>query len=369
MGLELFLVCCLTGTFLIHGLFLFFYIRRLAILLPRPNIETYRFDKPEKLAVIIAARNEDQSISRLLNALLNQSYPGYTIEIVDDYSTDNTAAIVKEFTDKYNFIHYHHNAFAQGKKHALRYAIETVNSSLLLFTDADCVPASDNWISSMVNSLADKDISLAYGKYREERGFLNKFIQFETGMIAAQYMAFAVRRRPYMGVGRNLMYRRDLFMGSDRFESHNEMRSGDDDLFISQWADGNNTTVNLRQDSFTISDPPQTFLQLFRQKRRHLTTSVKYPFPIQLRLSAISLSNMYFYLFALAICAFLPALSLQILAIFILKIALDMVFYQKVFRQLQISHIFYLFPLLDIALSLYYFILAPFLIFRKTDTW
>lgn len=369
MGIELFLICCLVGTILIHILFLFIFISPLIQVLPRHSPKEYSSADNERVAVIIATRNEAHRISRLLDKLITQNYTAYSVHVVDDYSTDDTGKIVRQYSDKYDFIFYHHNTLAQGKKHALRYAIEAVNSPLLLFTDADCIPATDNWISSMVNSLGNKDICLGYGKYRREKGFLNKFIQFETGMIAAQYMAFAVRRHPYMGVGRNLMYRRELFMKSDRFESHNELRSGDDDLFISQWASGDNTTINLREDSFTISDPPQTFNQLFKQKRRHLTTSVKYPFFIQLSLALISLSNIYSYIFALAIFIFTPASIMHILGILAFKWVLDTSFYQRIFRQLQISHIFYLFPLLDIALSLYYFILAPFLIFRKTDTW
>lgn len=369
MSLEFYLISCLVGTLFIHFLFLVLYIYPLSRQTPSDKTPTHKFPSDIHIAIIVAARNEGHRIHRLLNGLIQQSYPTYSVHIVDDHSTDNTAETVQAFQARHKFIHYHKNLLAQGKKYALRHAIESIDAPILLFTDADCTPASEHWIQSMWTHLGDKDICLGYGKYHEKPGFLNKFIQFETALIASQYLAFAHRHKAYMGVGRNLMYRRELFMRSDRFESHKHLRSGDDDLFISQYTTDNNTAINLHQDSFTISDPPMTWAVLWRQKRRHLTTSVKYPLGIQLRLTAISLSNMYFYFIAIAICIFFPQNCVLMLGSIAGKLLIDMLFYRKLFRQLQISDIFHLFPVLDIILSIYYFILAPFIIFRKTDSW
>lgn len=369
MSIELFLLICFIITLVIHLLFLLIYIYPFAREFSAKLRNTHDLKDLPMVAIIIAARNEEDKIENTIRNILHQNYPQYTIHVVDDYSTDNAAEIIKALSDKNPIVHYHLNALAQGKKQALRHVIESVNSPILLFTDADCIPASENWIKEMVLALGDKDICLGYGKYRLEPGFMNKFIQFETGFIAAQYMAFAERYKPYMGVGRNLMYRRKIFMESDRFESHADMRSGDDDLFIVQYATKENTTISLHPDSFTLSEPPHTFLELFKQKRRHLTTSVKYPFATQLQLAAISTSNMYFYLIGLALLIFFPSQLAFIALMTFVKWVLDIILYRKIFHQLQIQHVLYLFPLLDIVLSLYYFILAPFLIFRKTETW
>lgn len=369
MSIQLLLFILFIGAFLLHLSYLAFYLLPLTHSLVQDKGTDYTFPNPHKLAIIIAVQNEEDVIHRLLNCMEQQSYPHYEVHVVDDYSIDKTPSIVREFCRKNNAFHYHKNPGIQGKKHALRFGIENADCKILLFTDADCVPLSKNWASSMVLALGDKEICLGYGKYAVKGGFLNDFIQFETGMIACQYMGFAGRGMPYMGVGRNLMYRKSLFMKSDRYKSHEEMRSGDDDLFVMQYAGKENTAYNLDPESFTISDPPCTWLELIGQKRRHLTTSVKYPLALQWRLGTIILSNMYFYILAVAIYIFYPDQILIIIGLLILKWVLDMIVYSKLFQQLKIGNILLLFPLMDLVLSAYYFFLTPFLFYRKNERW
>src|SRR5205814_1433117 len=78
-----------------------------------------------------------------------------------------------------------------------------------LFTDADCIPESKNWLSGMQNHFkTGTDIVLGYGGYRKEKSFLNKLIRYDDGMVAFQYFSYALARVGYMGVGRNLAYRK-----------------------------------------------------------------------------------------------------------------------------------------------------------------
>lgn len=55
------------------------------------------------VSVVIAARNEEENLPHLLTALVNQSYPQsrYEVIIADDDSTDNTAAVIKRFSNKW----------------------------------------------------------------------------------------------------------------------------------------------------------------------------------------------------------------------------------------------------------------------------
>lgn len=366
--LDILLVLFFLAAFF-HLLYLILYIFPLKRCIDKDKVNKNSALSTQSVAVIIAARNEETSIADLLEALISQTYQNYEIHVIDDYSDDNTAEIIRLYAEKYPIIHYHRNTSAQGKKYALRSGIESVDASILLFTDADCRPISQNWIQSMVNRLGKQEICLGYGKYESRDGFLNIFIQFETGIIASQYMAFALRRHPYMGVGRNLVYRKSVFMQSDKFKEHESLRSGDDDLFIMQNADGKNTAINLQPDSFTVSEAPKSWWELIMQKRRHLSTSPEYTFPIQVRLIIISLSNMYFYIIGLIIGIFFPTALPIILLSTGVKWLLDILCYRRIFHRLIISRSLYFFPILDIALSIYYFILAPFLIFRKTDTW
>jgi hypothetical protein len=122
----------------------------------------------------------------------------------------------------------------------------------------------------------DIEIVLGYGAYRKKPGILNKLIRFETFQTALQYFSYALAGLPYMGVGRNLSYKKEVFLRNKGFSSINQMPSGDDDLFINQVANKNNTAIVIDHDAHTISEPKTTFQDWMNQKYRHYTTSKYY---------------------------------------------------------------------------------------------
>jgi hypothetical protein len=150
-----------------------------------------------------------------------------------------------------------------------------------------------------------KTIVLGYGAYEKIAGsFLNKIIRFETMLTAIQYFSWSKMGYPYMGVGRNLAYKKEEFYGVNGFIDHIKIRSGDDDLFINQVANHKNTTICYSPESFTYSKPKTTFKNWFNQKRRHLTTAVFYkPFD-KIRLSLFYVSQLLFLILAIVLLAF-----------------------------------------------------------------
>ena len=103
---------------------------------------------------------------------------------------------------------------------------------------------------------------------------MNKYLQFDTLMIAVQYLSYAIAGIPYMGVGRNLAYRKSLFYKNKGFASHYGLLSGDDDLFVNETATRENTAVEFHPDSHTLSIPELSWKAWFTQKCRHMSTSV-----------------------------------------------------------------------------------------------
>lgn len=99
-----------------------------------------------------------------------------------------------------------------------------------------------------------------------------------------------------MGVGRNMAYIRELFFRHKGFAGHLNLLSGDDDLFVNEAATKTNTSVELSRDSLTVSSPPETFRQWFRQKKRHLSTGAYYKTSSKLRLGTEYLTRLLFYL-------------------------------------------------------------------------
>jgi len=105
----------------------------------------------------------------------------------------------------------------------------------------------------------------------------------------------AIRGLPYMGVGRNLAYRRSVFFENKGFGSHNHIVSGDDDLFVNSIANGKNTSVEFRYETHTRSVPCQELNEWIIQKKRHLTTAPYYKIRDKILLVTEPLTRIIFY--------------------------------------------------------------------------
>ena len=235
----------------------------------------------EPVSVIIAARNEFDNLQKNLLTILEQDYPDFEVVVVNDCSWDGSQAWLEELQKSQPRLKIsqiiEQEKYPTGKKFAVTMGIKAAKYDLLLFTDADCEPASDQWIRNMQSRFTPgKDIVLGFSPYRKTKGFLNQFIRFETLITAQFYFSMALRNNPFMGVGRNLAYRKDLFFKHKGFASHQHIMSGDDDLFINQAATTTNVAIEIDSASFVNTDAKTTFDSWSNQKSRHMTTGKYY---------------------------------------------------------------------------------------------
>jgi len=233
------------------------------------------------VSVIICARNEEKNLVLNLASVLEQDYPSYEVVVVNDCSEDDTEQVLAEFKQKYphlrSTIIKKDGSFRNSKKFATTVGIKAAQHEWLLFTDADCRPETPQWIASMSRRFAGKkDIVLGYGGYVAQKGFINKWIRYDTCFMALQYFGFAKLRKAYMGVGRNLAYRKSLFFAHDGFAAHAHILSGGDDLFVNQAATGRNVAVVYHKEAHTRSVHRKTFREWVWQKSRHITTGKYY---------------------------------------------------------------------------------------------
>lgn len=247
------------------------------------------------VSIVIAAKNEEDNLMEYIPIIMEQNYPEFEVVIVNDSSWDDTQTILKALQIQFPNIHLIHldeeKQNMQGKKFALTLGIKAAKHDLILLTDADCVPNSNNWIREMTSKMQEnKDIVLGFSSYTKHTGWLNKIIRFDTLMIGLQYLGFAKAGAPYMGVGRNLMYRKELFFSVGGFKSHYSIASGDDDLFINQTATKHNTSIAYVPESQTVSEPKRTWKDWFSQKRRHFSTTPYYKASDRNALALISIS-------------------------------------------------------------------------------
>lgn len=253
----------------------------------------------EPISVIVCARDAHDYLIDLIPAVLSQDYPDFELVIVNDCSQDETEEFLKEVVrnnPKVKLVNLTQNLnFFKGKKFPLSMGIKSAQHDLLVLTDADCLPTSEKWLRNIVESYdKDTEIVLGYGPYSEYKGLLNKLIRFDTLYIAMQYLSLALAKKPYMGVGRNLSYRKRTFFKNKGFISHYNIPSGDDDLFISQVANRNNTRICIDIENRVISEPKKTWSSWIHQKRRHYSTGTKYK-PIINSILALLLGSKILY--------------------------------------------------------------------------
>lgn len=327
----------------------------------------------EPVSMIICARNESENLKKNLESWLDQDYPDFQVIVVNDCSFDDSADFLKEMAAKHARLKVvtieEQEKYQHGKKFALTLGIKAASYEQLLLTDADCFPASRQWLSLMQRNFTPTvDIVLGYGKYRKTKSLLNKLIRFDTFYSALQFLSFSLMKKTYMGVGRNLAYKKQLFFKNKGFASHYHLLSGDDDLFINEVATADNTTVELSPEAFTISEPKTTFKAWFRQKKRHLSSSGLYKASHKRMLGALFFSHILFYIMLAAL------LILQynwkiVLSLYILRLLIQMVIAGKSMKVLKELDLLPYLPLLDVFAVIFYPALGISALFNKKVKW
>ena len=230
----------------------------------------------EGVTVVIAARNEYHNLKNLIPKIFEQEYEKFELLIIDDRSTDRTHRLLLEMMAIYpklrTVIIKYTPEHVTAKKYALTLGIKVAKNDVILLTDADCIPESKLWIQKMTAPvrLEKKTFSIGFSGYEKKSGFLNNWIQFETLLTALFYLSFGLWKMPFMGVGRNLCYRKNFFMEAKAFKGLWQIEGGDDDLFVNRYASGKNTALVIDPDANTLSKAKTNRKDYFRQKKRHL---------------------------------------------------------------------------------------------------
>lgn len=364
--LALFLLC-----FIVQVCFMLFRQRRIAAYQLPENVIDAETVLP--ISVIISARNEAENLQQYLPAVLEQNYPVFEVVVVNDCSLDSSRDILLEFSKKHPHLKLvtvtEHRKFKTGKKFALTMGIKAARYEHLLFTDADCAPASENWIAHMAsNFTGETEIVLGYSPYFKTGGFLNAFIRFETLRTAINYLSAALGQDAYMGIGRNLAYTKTLFFRSKGFASHLHVLAGDDDLFVNRNATPHNTAVEIHPESFTYSKAKSTVNGYFKQKRRHMGVGDLYKSKDRWLLSLDALSGFLFYVL-LGFCLYYRIQPVVLAGVYVFKLIIQLVIYQKATQKLDNASLLWFLPFWDLIYYVYLNVFGLIGTFIKTNQW
>lgn len=365
--LIVFIAFCVI-TFIQLFYFLFFFLR-----LSFYKSKAIPVSQTNPVSVIICARDEARNLTENLPAVLVQETTSiHEVIVVDDNSYDESKYILEDFKKLHGQLQViqltQEAKVVPGKKFPLSIGIKSAKHEIVLLTDSDCVPASTHWVESMQNTYDENtEIVLGYGSFQKDNSFLNKLIRWETFHSALQYFSYALAGMPYMGVGRNLSYKRAVFFRHKGFAAHNNIPGGDDDLFVNIAATKHNTRINIDKNSFTISKPAKTWEQWKKQKRRHYTTGKYYKASHKLLLGLYALTHFLFYPALIATCIFYN--WQYALIIFGARLIIQIIVYARCLAKLDEKDLLPMFLFFDLWMFFYYFIFAPSLIRKPMATW
>lgn len=355
-------------TFIQLFYYLFFFLRLAFYKTKSKNIS-----QSHPVSVIICSRDEAKNLAKNLTGSLVQNYrTTHEIIVVNDNSFDESKYILEEFQRSFKQLQLvelkQEARFIPGKKFPLSVGIKTAKHEIVLLTDADCVPASELWIEKMQENFNDGiEIVLGYGPLHKKKGFFNKMVRWETFHTALQYLSYAQSGLAYMGVGRNLSYKKSVFFRHKGFSAYNHLPGGDDDLFINKASTKKNTAIVIDKDSFTLSEPVTTWKQWIRQKKRHYTTSKYYKAIHKFLLSLYAFSLFLFYpLFIVSLFFFDWKWAL---GVFGLRFIIQAIVMFKTTRKLDEKDLFPWFVFFDVWMFFYYLFFASALFKKPQKNW
>ena len=335
-----------------------YYVLFVHLKLATATIEALPFIGRKPLSVIVCARNEIVNLREYLPSLMAQHYPEFEVVVVNDRSWDGTEEFLEQMEKKYSNLKVvkilDNDKFIAGKKFAVTMGIKAAKHEWLVFTDADSTPASDQWLMDMQQPEDENtEIVLGYSPYIKRRGLLNALIRFETFFTAVNYLSFALKGMPYMGVGRNMAYKKALFFKNKGFAAHMHIPSGDDDLFVNAHANRSNTAIRIHPDSHVWSEPNRTWVGYLKQKKRHFGAGKMYKAKHKFILSLQIIFQFLFYGFFIASMFLSREAQYVAGGILLLNIIIKSFIYPKLLKRLNYGDLRWWFPILDILLFLF----------------
>lgn len=213
-------------------------------------------DELPPVSIIVDACNETDQLVRFLPLVLNQEYPEYEVIVITDSAAEATSDMLSEMKAQHPNLHTtftpHGTRSLSRKKLALMIGIKAAKHDIVLTTNANCRPTSDQWLRLMArNFVPGIDVVLGYSHYRYHRDkrWARRWRILDTVTTATQWLGSAIAGRPYRGTTDNLAYRKQLFFDVNGFARTMNLTWGEDDVFLCQIARGDNTRVELAAES------------------------------------------------------------------------------------------------------------------------
>jgi cellulose synthase/poly-beta-1,6-N-acetylglucosamine synthase-like glycosyltransferase len=192
-----------------------------------------------RISVLIPARNEEKNIVDCLRSLAQQTYPNNLFEVIvlDDHSTDGTAAAVNAFVGgglRVSCVRMAEvpqpETIKAHKKFAIETGVKKAFGELIVTTDADCTFPT-GWLATLAACYEEKGAKFIAAPVRivtSSRSLLSIFQILDFLTLQGITGAAVYKRFHSMCNGANLAYSKAAFDAVGGFRDIDSIPSGDD---------------------------------------------------------------------------------------------------------------------------------------------
>ena len=282
-----------------------------------------------KVSIIIAIRNEENNIDRLINNLQSQIYDTDKLDfiLVNDHSTDKTRCKLEKLNlENLQILNLPDGKY--GKKDAITMAVSIANGDIILSSDADC-SFNRHWVKNMVGYFINNEVQLVSGPvmFKKESGIFQNLQSLEFISLIASGAAAIGINNPILCNGANMAYRKETFLKLNNFRNDNAA-SGDDVFLLHSIKASYPNSVVFANDLFAVvrTEGAQKFIDFLNQRKRWIAKSISYKDRYSIYVSYL-VFIVNFICFFLFLMSFINSFFISIFIVFyILKFIIDLVF-------------------------------------------
>jgi glycosyltransferase involved in cell wall biosynthesis len=255
-------------------------------------------DQKPGLSVVIATADQEEMLAKHLPRILEQDYPDFEVIVVDDNSKDDTQALLERLAQQYPHLYVTHTSdsirYISHKKLALTLGIKAAKKEWVVFTEANCYPTSQQWLARMAQHCTENiDVVLGYSNYERKPGVANWCMVYDTLLQQVRLIGLTLLGRGYMGIGRNMAYRRELFFTHKGYSRHLDLERGEDDLFIYEHIPAERITADFNADSVVRCASGSTTWKNEKLSRLFIRTKMKGMRPYLLSADTLTRTLLY----------------------------------------------------------------------------
>lgn len=293
-------------------------------------------------SIILSVHDKAEELERNLPAVLEQNYAGrYEVIVVDESSTDCTNDVLTRLKARYDNLYStfipESSHYLSRRKLALTIGVKAAHYDWIIFTDSDCRPDSQDWLTAMSRYCTDaegKDIVMGYTRYDSSATCYERFDRISTWFRQARK---AQKSTAFAYCGHNLAMRKSIFMSHNGFLANLKYLRGEYDFIVNEYSQQGNAaavsepSVRMTQDAPTKKGWNNDHL-FFIDTMKHLDRVVGYKLPhsffttllhlnIILQVAAIAISTAMEY-YIITICGVVALLLTLLLRIIIARRAM-----------------------------------------------